>query len=244
MERQIYDETAGVEDAHWWFTARRKILASFIARLSLPLHAEILEAGCGSGGNLAMLSRFGKVFAFEYDDTARALAAKRNVADVLPGSLPDGIPFADKQFDLICLLDVLEHVEQDRASLAALHARLRPGGYLLLTVPAFMLLWSAHDRLHHHYRRYRCGPLAALAREAGFAVRRCSYFNFWLFPLIAAVRLAEKCLPARPPSPLRIPPAPINRLLEGLFASERRLLSWLSLPCGVSIILLAQKPET
>lgn len=244
MERQIYEETARTEDHHWWFAGRRKILASFISTLPLPADAQILEAGCGSGGNLPMLSRFGKVSAFEYDDTARAVAVRRNAGEVRQGSLPDGIPFAGKQFDVICLLDVLEHLEQDKGSLQALYSRLKPGGRLLLTVPAYMFLWSIHDVLHHHHRRYTCRQLSSLVRGAGFSVRRCSYFNFWLFPLIAMVRLMEKLLPPRNPAPLQIPPAPLNTLLAVLFASERFLLRWINLPFGVSIILLAQKPET
>ncbi|MCH9013739.1 MAG: class I SAM-dependent methyltransferase, partial [Proteobacteria bacterium] len=155
MDRQVYARMAELEDRHWWFAARRRILTEVLARLvALPAAPRLLEAGCGTGGNLAMLSRFGEVAAFEPDAEARRKAQEKSGFDVRDGRLPGDIPFEPGRFDLVAAFDVLEHVEDDLASLRALHAQLRPGGSALITVPAFEFLWSRHDERHHHWRRY------------------------------------------------------------------------------------------
>ena len=172
MDRSAYASLSAQEGSHWWFVARRAIVDALIrTRIAPRANARILEAGCGTGGNLAMLARHGTVDALEYDGESLALAMSRGVGTVAVGALPDQIGFGDNCYDLIVLLDVLEHVEQDRASLAALRERLAVGGSLLLTVPAAQWLWSDHDILHHHKRRYTLGSLSAVARSAGLEVK-------------------------------------------------------------------------
>ena len=136
MDAQMYQTMMALEEKYWWFVARRSILEKVIKQLTLPESAEIFEAGCGTGGNLAMLARHGKVYGMELNDTARIYASKLQLAQIQPGCLPNEIPFPDKQFDLIVLLDVLEHVEEDAKSLQALTNKLKPSGWLLITVPA------------------------------------------------------------------------------------------------------------
>jgi SAM-dependent methyltransferase len=200
----------------------------------LPDDARILEAGCGTGGNLDLLRQFGAVDALEYDAQARAIAAARGVAHVEAGALPDAIGFGDTRYHLIALLDVLEHVERDRESLAALGARLAPGGRLLVTVPAVPWLWSDHDVLHHHKRRYTAQGLARVVGDAGLKVEASGYFNSLLFPLAVAQRVAHSLL--RRDGGLDARPAPwLNRALQGVFAAERHLLGRLSFPIGLSL---------
>ncbi len=239
MERRIYERTAAAEDAHWWFRGRRRIVESTIRRLKLPSDATILEAGCGSGGNLAMLARHGTVYGFEYDQAQVDIARARAVGQVARGSLPDEIPFGGVQFDLIVLLDVLEHLENDRECLRALLARLKPGGRVLVTVPALQWLWGPHDVVHHHHRRYSETRLRSVLVSVGLTPSICSYFNALLFPAVAARRLLERKGSAHTESDLAVPPAPVNKLLETVFASERFALPKVSLPIGSSLIAVA-----
>ena len=193
MERDVYNRLDELEDRHWWFAARRTILKRVIERHTAGTsNLKILEAGCGTGGNLQMLSSMGELSAFEPDDDARRLAAGKADCTIAHGTLPDGIPFNGEKFDLIVAFDVIEHVEQDRESLNALRASLAPGGKLIMTVPALPWLWSAHDERHHHFRRYTRSGLRAILQNAGYRPVNLTYFNTLLFPLIAGVRAVKK----------------------------------------------------
>lgn len=242
METQMYQEMMEVEDKHWWFVARRSIIEQVISQLNLPADAEIFEAGCGTGGNLAMLSHHGRVYAMELNETARTFASDLQIGEIQPGFLPDNIPFPEKNFDLIVLLDVLEHLEEDTASLQALFAKLKPSGWLLITVPAYPWLWSRHDDLLHHKRRYLLNNLRQIVGNSGYNVHFASYFNSVLFPLIAVVLLLQKLF-NKGGNEQNIPPKLINQILTFLFGMERHLIGRLSLPFGVSLLLLAQRNE-
>ena len=247
MEKDFYLQYASVEDKHWWFVARRQILQQVICRLNLPKNAQILEAGCGTGGNLQMLSRYGEVSAMELNQIACQLANQRQVTDVKRGSLPDNIPFSS-DYDLILILDVIEHLNDDLSALEALYYKLKPGGYLLVTVPAYMFLWSEHDEINHHKRRYRLKALKQVVKKAGYEVSYGSYFNTFLFPLVVIVRILAKLLPKQNTnqisSDLVVPSKPVNQILKWLFASERYLIDKFTLPFGVSVLLLAKKPNS
>lgn len=240
MDAHLYPEMAALEQQHWWFVARRAILRSLLTRLPLPPSAQILEAGCGTGGNLAMLAEFGQVRGMEANADAIAFANAKNIAEVRAGFLPHDIPFGGEKFDLIALLDVLEHLDEDAASLRALRTRLAPSGYLLLTVPAYPILWSQHDEAHQHKRRYLGRTLRATLERAGFRVQYQSYFNTWLLPVIALMRL----LSGSRDSDAKLPAPWLNRLLTRIFASERFLLGRLALPAGVSLVVIAQASES
>lgn len=243
MRNDLYHQMSALEDRHWWFAARREIVSQAISRIAKPpADARILDAGCGTGGNLAMLGRFGHVTGVEPDETALELARGRGShAEIVKGMLPDALPFDDGTFDLAVLLDVLEHVDDDRAALRRLASLLKPGGHLVLTVPAFRFLWSGHDDSHQHRRRYRRPELSEKISSAGLNVRCVSYFNTWLFPVIAAARAVKRRSASRESSDLFLPPPPVNALLRTLMASERHAIGRISLPAGVSLIACAVK---
>jgi SAM-dependent methyltransferase len=242
MERAVFDRMAELDQHHWWFTARRRILSSVIRRIVRPpANARILELGCGTGHNLDMLGAFGKVEASELDDYARAMATKRLGRPVEKVALPDLSKFPDDSYDMIALLDVLEHVPDDKGSLAAIFARLKPGAALLLTVPANPWMWSAHDVAHHHHRRYRKAEIAALAKDAGFEIELLSPFNTMLFPLIAGVRLLNK-LRGHDSADDALPARPVNSALDTLFGAEAGLIGRLPFPFGVSLVAVLRRP--
>ena len=242
MDPHIYQQMRSLEERHWWFAGRRKIVGEILTSLDLPEHARILDAGCGTGGNLQFLSQFGDTTGVELDDGAAALARERGTWPVLKGSLPDGMPFAEQQFDLIVLLDVLEHIDDDGASLRALAALLAPRGYLVLTVPAFPFLWSPHDEEHHHKRRYRAAGLREVIENTGLRLSYLSHFNTWLFPLVAAIRLVRKVFPANEVGrDVEMPGSAANSMLYAVFGSERYWIGKLAMPFGVSLLAVARK---
>ena len=238
MDREVFDRMAEQDQQHWWFVARRRILADLIAReVAPPRGARLLEIGCGTGHNLEMLGRFGTVDAIELDDHARQLASARLGRPVMKARLPELEGIADASYDLIALLDVLEHVEEDRPALEAIAAKLKPGGRILLTVPANRWMWSAHDVAHHHFRRYDRAELARVIEAAELKVELMSFFNSLLFPLAAAARIAGK-IAGKTSSDDAMPPKPLNSLFTGLFGLERYLVGRVPLPAGVSLVAI------
>ena len=241
MDAKAYREMAALEDRHWWFVARRRIIDALLGRLPLPPRARVLEIGCGSGGNLAMLARHGRLSAGEYDAEARRRASARKIAErVAACELPAVFPFDDEVFDLIVMFDVLEHIEDDAASLAAVRRHLAADGWLVLTIPAFPFLWSAHDTYNRHVRRYTRAALIERLRNSGFAPTYLSFFNFWLFPLVVLVRAIKKIRQLKYAGDLSMPPPLVNNLLASLFASERVAMGRFPLPFGVSLIVAAR----
>ena len=239
MERVIYDQMAAYDQVHWWYTARRRVLSALIKRLiPLPAGARILEIGCGTGHNVPMLRGFGTVDAVELDPDARAIASDRLGMPVIGASLPvlEGVP--EGQYDLVALLDVIEHVADDAAGMAGVARRLRPGGRVLLTVPAHQWMWSAHDLLNHHHRRYSRRSLEQLVEGAGLKLERIGYFNSLLFPLAVAQRWAGK-LVGREGGGDTPPVAPLNRLFDAVFGAEAYLVGRVPMPPGLSLYAIA-----
>ncbi|WBH17554.1 class I SAM-dependent methyltransferase [Sphingomonas radiodurans] len=240
MDRRVYDRMAEHDSTHWWYRARRDILADYLTREGrLPAHARILEIGCGTGHNLPMLADFGTVDAIEIDPAARAIAGQRLGREVGDAPLPTlpGVPAG--HYDLIAVLDVVEHIADDVAALKAMRERLAPGGKILITVPAHQWMWSAHDVVNHHHRRYSKATLQQAIAAAGLRPRKLAYFNSLLFPLAAAARLAGR-LTGRDDSDDSPPPRPVNALFETIFRWERHMVGRVPMPPGVSIVTLAE----
>lgn len=234
------------EDRHWWYRGRRRIVGEELARLRLPAVARVLDAGCGSGRILDALSRYGEVSGLDTNPDSVALARERGYEDVREGVV-ERLPWADETFDLITMLDVLEHTADDHAALSELHRVARPGGYLLVTVPAYQALWANHDVLNQHYRRYSRGTLRASALRSGWSVQRMTFFNSLLLAPAAAVRFSQR-LRREPPeahrSDVEIGPAWLYPVLELPLRAEAY---WLrrrrTLPVGLSLMALLCRGE-
>jgi len=239
MERIVYERMAQHDTSHWWYRARREVLADYLTRWGgLQRDARILEIGCGTGHNLPMLARFGEVDAIEIDETAGAMAAERLGKPVGTAPLPELGDVPRGAYDLIAVLDVVEHVADDVAALRAMAQCLKPGGKILITVPAHQWMWSAHDTVNHHQRRYSKKTLKAALRAAGLRWRKLGYFNSLLFPAAVAARLAGK-LTGKDDSDDSPPPAPLNAAFERIFRLERHALGRIPFPPGLSLIVLA-----
>lgn len=238
MSPDAYIEMAATETEHWWFVARRKILEDTLRSMELPADAQILEVGSGTGGNLDMLSQFGSVSALEMDEAARQFAREKTAGniDIKEGVCPNDMPFQDRKFDLICLFDVLEHIDEDTETLAVLKTMLTPTGKILVTVPAYQWMWSAHDAYLHHHRRYSATEFKSKAARAELNVKRLSHFNTLLLPLAILVRLKDRIIKRSTPTGGAVPIGPLNRLFTIIFRSESALLSRMNLPAGLSLM--------
>jgi SAM-dependent methyltransferase len=238
MDRVIYDRMAEHDSTHWWYRARRDVLASVIRRkINLPPKAKILEIGCGTGHNLAMLSGFGDVDAIEIDDHSRGIAAKRLGRDVGAAPLPELTGVAEQSYDLVAILDVLEHVEDDRAALKAIARRLRPGGTILITVPQYPWMWSGHDVANHHFRRYTKASFRKAIEDSGLKLDLLQSFNSLLFPFAVVNRMAAR-ISGKAGSDFEPPPAPVNTVFKKVFGLERYLVGRVPMPPGVSLVAL------
>lgn len=239
MNFKLHKAHQDLEDTHWWFVGRRSILNAVAKRFNLfSNECSVLDAGCGSGGTLRWLGTQNiKCFGFEPERWILK-EAKNSGLNVKYGKLPSEVPLYNETFDVITLLDVLEHIENDDLSLDTLQSLLRPGGHLLITVPAFQFLWSAHDTLNNHFRRYDIQHLTDRLEEHGFKVRYASYYNTILFPAIAFFRKI------RPNSSknLHSTVSWINKILTAIFASESAMIraGW-QFPFGVSLVFVARK---
>ncbi|PAX07245.1 class I SAM-dependent methyltransferase [Sphingomonas lenta] len=239
MDRVVYDRMAAHDSTHWWYRARRDILHDYVSRYAgLPRDARILEIGCGTGHNLPMLAKFGRVDAIEIDPAARAIASERLGKPVGDAPLPE-LPGVERAaYDMVAVLDVVEHIADDVAALRAMAECLKPGGKILIAVPAHRWMWSAHDVVNHHHRRYSKRTLRNAIERAGLRAERMRWFNSLLFPLAAAARIAGR-ITGRDDSDDSPPPGPVNKLFERIFRLERHLVGRVPMTPGVSIVTLA-----
>ncbi|CAN5248078.1 class I SAM-dependent methyltransferase [soil metagenome] len=240
MDRAVYDRMKEIDDIHWWFVARRKIVRALLSRDATPdRKMRILEVGCGTGSNLAMLKSYGVVDAIEPDDDARNVAIERSQIAVRGGFLPDGVKLEDGVYDIVVLLDVLEHIGDDLGTLQALKAKLTPTGKLLITVPANPWLWSEHDVAHHHQRRYTQASLSKVLTAAGYRIDHQSHFNTLLFPLIVLMRAIGR-VTGRGGGDDAVPHRAVNWILQKTFGAESLWVPRIRMPWGVSIAAVAR----
>jgi SAM-dependent methyltransferase len=244
MDRLLELQTHELEEQHWWYRGRRRVIAKLLRGVSLPPGAEILDAGCGSGRNMVDFARLGTVTGVEIADASVVRARERDIGEVVQCSITE-LPFADGRFDLAFCLDVIEHIEDHLRAMRELYRVVAPGGRLVVMVPAYQWLWSEHDVINHHERRYKASTLAAAAAQAGWQQVRTTYFNGLLLPVaIIHRRLTRRShLVGEPVSDLQRTPEPLNTLLEWPLGLEARLIGmgW-RIPVGLSLAAVFNNP--
>lgn len=254
MQHEYYREYYELERQHWWFTAREAILCGYIESMQKsgklakgPL--QILNVGCGPGRSSQYLSQFGNVVSIEYDKHCCEFASELTGLDIQHGSITE-LQFADDSFDLVCAFDVIEHVEDDKLAVSELKRVANESGNVLITVPAFMGLWSHHDVINHHFRRYRKHQVQKLFAGSEGKEVFSSYFNFFLFPPIFVFRSVSNLLKSgekRSGSGSdfeAFKPGLLNKILYWFMRPEGWLMdSGLRFPFGVSVLYSWKKHQ-
>ena len=242
MDTSLYKTFSEIQNRHWWFRARKEIVLDVInTYIERDENFNCLDIGCGSGYILNDLSKLGVTYGIDVSDEAVFFSSKIFNGVIRKGLLPDDIPFNENIFNLITVLDVIEHIEKDIESLHKIYSLLLPGGAVVLTVPAFMFLWSSFDDINEHKRRYTLTELSSKLSTAGFIVEKISYFNTFLFPLIWTARTMARVAKRKEVGEIIIPNVLVNILLENIFKFEKYFLKHCSLPFGVSIIAVGRK---
>lgn len=243
MDNEFSQAYRELERNHWWFRARREILRSKIAAANLPNKAEVLEIGVGSGENLySLYPDYINLTGIEPFEENADYANKRGNIPVHVGTAENWpAQLQHQNFDAICLFDVLEHLEDDRAALSGFFNRLNPGGSLFLSVPAYQWMWGRQDEVSHHFRRYTRKMLSTRLQDAGFSCVETTYFNTLLFPAIALQRMKQRITKAEG-SDFDQSYGRIEELFYRIFRFEQYLLKVSNFPFGVSLFTLARKP--
>jgi SAM-dependent methyltransferase len=242
MMRHTYRILYEVEESHWWHRGRRRIIESFVKEIVKGFKGRrprILDVGCGTGGNLSLLSQFGDAEGVDVSPDALEFCRQRGLSNVRLGAA-EQLPFEDGTFDLVTALDVVEHIDDDVAGLREFRRVLKPDGRILLFVPTFMFLWGLQDDVSHHRRRYSLPELARAVEEAGFEVERMTYANITFFLPILLGRKLMSLTGVRTESENNINVPALNGLFGAIFGAERAALRYLNFPFGVSGLCVAR----
>jgi SAM-dependent methyltransferase len=242
MDSAVYAAEAAIETDHWWFAGRRLLFSHLIKRFGLPPNAEILDVGTSTGSNLRLLRDLGFDHVTGVDQSPEAIrfCAEKGLGLVRQGDIR-ALEFPDRRFDLVLATDIIEHVDDDLGALRELRRVLKPGGYLLLTVPAFTFLWGVQDEVSHHKRRYSLRNLLRIVRVAELSPQDHFYFNYLLFPLILAARRLMRTLGIRVESEGQINGRWLNRALGVVFRFDVRTAPLIRPPIGVSALVVTTR---
>jgi SAM-dependent methyltransferase len=245
MQSHHYPILYQVEETHWWYLGRRRIIQSLVEKISPTLNnpnPRILDVGCGTGANLKMLAQYGSAEGVDISPQAVDFCRERGLNSVRLGAIED-LPYESGSFELVTALDVVEHLDDDVAGLREMRRVLRPNGRLLLFVPAFMFLWGVQDDVSNHRRRYTLPGLLKAVEAAGFAVEWSSYANVSFFLPVLVVRSVMRWLGLRAATEYGINLSPLNGPFSSLFAAERFILQRGRIPFGVSAVCIARRVE-
>jgi len=246
MDISLYEDFYNLEEKHWWFLGRRKIVFSLLEQY-LPDRGQlrILDVGCGTGSNLRELEKRGEATGVDVSEEAVKFCKLRGCSSVYKVD-SQNLFFKDEMFDVVVALDVIEHIGDDCAALSEYHRVTKGNGILVLTVPAYDFLWGAHDEINHHKRRYVASELMDKVEKTGFAVERLTYFNTFLFPFVLLARIGQRVTKMangdhKPRSDVRLHHSAINSFLKTVFILEEPLLRKYDFLCGVSLLCVAKK---
>lgn len=234
-EFRLLDE---IEESHWWFQGKRELLDSLLADIEPGVR--LLDLGCGTGGILRDWMTRARCAGVDRSPLALRICRDKGFTNVARGDLTSP-PFREGSFDTVMLMDVLEHLEDDLGFLRSAARLCRPGGRMVISVPAFQILWSRHDETFQHFRRYRAGQLSALVRRAGLSPERITYTNSLVFPIAAPWRFLGQRLGIAPRHDFFELPGWVNRLLVAAYKIEARLLGRFDLPIGLSVVAIARR---
>lgn len=245
MEASVYEAEFENESTHWWFVQRRNLFARLLDPDLRPGNARFLDVGTSTGTNLRLLTGLGfsNVVGVELNPDAAEFARQKTGVEVVVAD-STALPFENNEFDCVFATDVIEHIENDEAALKELARVLRPGGKLIITVPAFMSLWGLQDDLSHHHRRYRMHQLRRVVVGAGLTINESFYFNFLLFPAVFLVRRLMRVFPLKIRSEGDLNAGGLNFVLSAVFNLDCRLARRLRVPFGVSACVVCSRPES
>lgn len=237
-----------VETTHWWWTGRKKIVSELLSYYLNGKTNVILDGGCGTGAGIIYLGAFGTIYGVDLSPVAIQFCKKRGLKNVMIGNILK-LPFENNKFDLVCLMDVIEHIKEDKAAIKEAYRVLKPGGYLLMTMPALPFIYSNHDKKQGHFKRYTKRTLFNLFNNTAFKEIKISYFNIFLSPPIIFIRLISRL--GGPFTKLAdydsklnydiIKHKNINFLLTSILSSETIILSKYNIPFGISFLTLHKK---
>src|SRR5687768_2302408 len=246
MQSHHYPILYQVEESHWWYVGRRRIIQSLVERICRTLNTanpRILDVGCGTGANLKMLAAYGRIEGVDISEQAVDFCRERGLDSVKLGAIEE-LPYESGSFDLVTALDVVEHLDDDVAGLREVRRVLRPDGRVLVFVPAFMFLWGVQDDVSNHRRRYTLPRLLSAVEEAGFSIEWSSYANISFFMPVLVVRSVMRWLGLRAATEYGINISLMNGPFSWLFAAERFVFEGGRLPFGVSAVCIARRVET
>lgn len=248
MQNEIYERIYNSERDNWWYRGRRELVKYMVSRVKRRSEKEILDIldfGCGTGLNSLSLDQFGDVYGFDISEEALKYSKARGRAKILRAEA-ESLPFKSNSFDVVCALDVLEHIEDDIHAICEIHRVLKPGGFLILTVPAFMFLWSPHDEAVNHKRRYNAKLINQKINSVGFSTELCTHWNFCIFPAVAVVRPLRRILcrnrGGKGDYDLLDLPSSLNRVFLSILRLENTAIKMgLRLPFGVTVVSVSKK---
>jgi len=236
-----------LERTHWWFAGKRFLITATLDRClaASSIRHAILDIGCGTGMMMQSMGSHGQTYGLEISPDAIRLSKQRGLHRIVRSNAGMGLPFKNAAFDAVTCLDVLEHLDDDRNLIKEVFRVLKPGGHVIITVPAFQIQWSRHDVAVHHKRRYTRSSMLKKVDGLGWQVVREGYYNTALFLpilLLRKVRTLFSTKMAPPKSDFCIPlPAVLNKLLAGLLKAEVKCLPFFRFPFGVSLLMVLRK---